>query len=342
MKSDETIFNSVNGTVMHDSKTFAHNMEESDKNETRKDMPKLVRIGAAGVGGLLLGGIGVMLTSATLPESASAQDVLNDMEDEAYNEDNAETAHGGSNYKLSDDKVEFADDVNDDMTFSQAFAAARSEVGAGGAFVWHGNVYGTFNAQEWNALSPEEQAEWSSHFDWNNIDTTAQETVAAEEPVEVENEETTLEIIEEEPAEEEVEEIVEPRPVGNEDEVLPEVEVISIVDDRESGIGYVEMNIDGHESYFIDQDGDGNFDVLISDLNDNGEIDEGEMVDISDTGLTMQEVAANTGMDINVIGEEEEIINYYDVPGEDPAYVAEEIVDEDLDIDITDDQALDI
>ncbi|MDE6287871.1 MAG: hypothetical protein K2M00_03685 [Muribaculaceae bacterium] len=118
------------------------------------------------------------------------------------------------------------------------------------------------------------------------------------------------------------------------------MEVISIVDDRQTGIGYVEMNIDGHESYFIDEDGDGNLDVLVSDLNDNGELDEGEMVNISDTGLTMQEVAANTGMEINVIEEEDPII--YDITGEDPAYVAEEIVDEDLDIDITDDQALDI
>ncbi len=337
MKSDETIFNSIGGTTLRDTNNFGKESVADEAPETRKGMPKLAKIGAAGVTGLVLGGVGVMLTSATLPESDSAEDVLKNMEDDVETFGNEETTGG---YHLSDDKVEFADNVNDGMTFGEAFAQARSEVGAGGAFVWHGNVYGTFNAQEWNAMSPEEQAEWSSHFDWNHIDTTSQESVATEEPVEVENEET-LEIIEEEPAEEEDEEITEPRPVGNDEEELPEVEVISIVDDRESGIGYVEMNIDGHESYFIDQDGDGNFDVLISDLNDNGEIDEGEMVDISDTGLTMQEVAANTGMDINVIGEEEEIITY-DLPGEDPGYVTEEIVDEELDIDITDEQALDI
>ena len=167
---------------MHGTNNFPAPAEESEKNETRKGMPKLVRIGAAGVGGLLLGGVGVMLTSATLPESASAEDVLNDMEDDVDTDVNVETAHGSA-YHLSDEKVDFADDVNDDMTFSEAFAAARSEVGAGGAFVWHGNVYGTFNAQEWDAMSPEEQAEWSSHFDWNNIETTSVETETVEEPV---------------------------------------------------------------------------------------------------------------------------------------------------------------
>lgn len=338
MKSDETIFNSVKGTVMHDTNNFARSMEDSENTEPRKGMPKLVRIGAAGVGGLLLGGVGVMLTSAALPESDSAEDVLNDMEDEVYSEENTGSSTHSGAHSLSDGKVDFADNVNDDMSFSEAFAAARGEVGAGGAFVWHGNVYGTFNAQEWNAMSSEEQAEWGSHFDWNHIDTTAEVTETVEEPVETEEE--PLDIIEEEQVEEAVEEEVEAvETLKGEIEELPEVEVLSIVDDRQTGIGYVEMNIDGHESYFIDEDGDGNLDVLISDLNDNGELDEGEMVNISDTGLTMQEVAANTGMDINVI-EEEPVI--YDIPGEDPAYVAEEIVDEDLDIDITDDQALDI
>ena len=34
-----------------------------------------------------------------------------------------------------------AHSVTDDMSFSEAFATARAEVGPGGAFVWHGQVY---------------------------------------------------------------------------------------------------------------------------------------------------------------------------------------------------------
>lgn len=50
--------------------------------------------------------------------------------------------------------------VNDDMTYDEAFAAARAEVGAGGAFCWHGHVYGTHlsHEPEWLAMSEAERA----------------------------------------------------------------------------------------------------------------------------------------------------------------------------------------
>ena len=43
--------------------------------------------------------------------------------------------------------------VNDDLSFGQAFAAARAEVGPGGVFHWHGGIYNTYTAAEWNAMS---------------------------------------------------------------------------------------------------------------------------------------------------------------------------------------------
>ena len=47
--------------------------------------------------------------------------------------------------------------VNDDMSFAEAFAAARAEFGPGASFTWHGQVYGTYYQTEWNAMSPAEQ-----------------------------------------------------------------------------------------------------------------------------------------------------------------------------------------
>ena len=51
--------------------------------------------------------------------------------------------------------------VNDEMPFDQAFAAARTEVGAGGAFVWKGKVFDTYYNEEWNAMSSEQHAQYS-------------------------------------------------------------------------------------------------------------------------------------------------------------------------------------
>lgn len=42
--------------------------------------------------------------------------------------------------------------VRDDMSFSQAFATARQEVGAGGVFHWRGQCYGTYYQSEWQSM----------------------------------------------------------------------------------------------------------------------------------------------------------------------------------------------
>lgn len=80
-----------------------------------------------------------------------------------------------------DEHIPVATCVDDDMSFSQAFAAARAEVGPGGAFEWHGNLYNTFTAEEWNQLSAEERAEFESHFDWTaSTDSDSNDSILAD------------------------------------------------------------------------------------------------------------------------------------------------------------------
>jgi hypothetical protein len=66
--------------------------------------------------------------------------------------------------EISDDLVghdmDVASGVNDSMSFGEAFAAARQELGAGGLFVWHGNTYGTYYANEWNDMTPEQHDQY--------------------------------------------------------------------------------------------------------------------------------------------------------------------------------------
>lgn len=65
-----------------------------------------------------------------------------------------------------------ATSVNDDMSFSEAFAAARDEVGAGGVFEWHGQHYNTFYKEEFEAMSPTEISDYYASVnqtDFNQI-----------------------------------------------------------------------------------------------------------------------------------------------------------------------------
>jgi hypothetical protein len=53
--------------------------------------------------------------------------------------------------------------TSDDMSFSEAFAAARAEVGANGVFEWRGGYYGTYYAEEWAEMPADYKREFSNH-----------------------------------------------------------------------------------------------------------------------------------------------------------------------------------
>ena len=61
------------------------------------------------------------------------------------------------------EQTPIARNINNDMSFNDAFAAARKEVGAGGIFSWHGRTYGTYYADEWQEFSDEYKQTFSNY-----------------------------------------------------------------------------------------------------------------------------------------------------------------------------------
>lgn len=59
------------------------------------------------------------------------------------------------------DDVPYVGEAGNDLSFSEAFAQARAEVGPGGVFYWHGGLYNTYYVDEWNAMTPAERAEFA-------------------------------------------------------------------------------------------------------------------------------------------------------------------------------------
>lgn len=51
--------------------------------------------------------------------------------------------------------------VDEGLSFGQAFAAARAAVGPGGVFEWHGGLYNTYTADEWNAMTAEQKDDFA-------------------------------------------------------------------------------------------------------------------------------------------------------------------------------------
>jgi hypothetical protein len=182
------------------------------------------------------------------------------------------------------------------MSFDEAFAAARAEVGAGGAFEWRGGLYGTYYAEEWEAMSDAEKDEFGDKFEF----TLAEETEDVDEqnltpldtPLnELLTEDETTDTTENEILEEvDSEDGVLTEDLGSEDGSEPAVEVdvdnvYNVTDAYGNESSYVEATVGGEEVQLVDVDGDGNVDVLVYDENNDGTISEAEHIDISQEGL---------------------------------------------------------
>lgn len=169
--------------------------------------------------------------------------------------------------------------VNDDASFSEAFADARTQVGPGGVFEWHGRVYNTYYEDEWNNMNSTEKAGFQSKIDYNAVtdndnSTTIHETVDSgtenqqtidTETVQTDNQSDSAEI-----------------------KVLG-VEVVQNGEGQEMAVAA--LDIDGHNSIMVDVDMDGKMDILAIDANNNGQIDQGEAGNIQDLNISVSDLA---------------------------------------------------
>ena len=166
------------------------------------------------------------------------------------------------------------------QSFREAFQSARAELGAGGVFRWHGNIYNTYTAEEWNAMSKEEKNLFAQRvkpevsaadIDTNQI---TKEESTADEDVQVAS-------------------VQEEDHVANAQVVAEEASEVTSDDDDVRVIGYGDVNladgrsvtveeleINGQRVAVIDVDKDGVGDFAMSDLNHNNRADEGEVIDL--------------------------------------------------------------
>lgn len=277
------------------------NQNETSDNEVevtaaKKNGWKRAAVGAGS--GLLIGGVATVLMGMKKADPEPGKETERDNHKEEL-----------SNPEWVDDQIQVATSVNDDMSFGEAFAAARAEVGPGGCFEWHGNVYGTYTADEWNNMTAEQRAEYSDHFSWNHIDHTSsniaqhstsqnassstsatahdQAAVTSDDDIEVvsvnhtDNHNDIAQADTHQPANQA--EVIE---VSQAD---PEIVILGVVHDNETGANIGGMTVDGQEVILIDVDGNMEFDYMAADVNGNGQIDQDELVDIQGQGLTVND-----------------------------------------------------
>ena len=140
---------------------------------------RIVALGALGVVAGVAGAAGIHAMVQRNPPEPPVEPVNHSTEDPVTGHDQAGSGSHGHSYSANSSQVSdieapslsevaFATSPNDAMSFNEAFASARSEVGPHGVFEWRGQYYGTYYASEWNHLPESYREQFSSH-DWNAL-----------------------------------------------------------------------------------------------------------------------------------------------------------------------------
>lgn len=251
IKSDETLYNEV-----MDNQQNVEVTESLNKPEPDSSWKQVVMGGATGI---LIGSLGSALLKPVPAQAADTEEV----------EESSKSANVDEQPVIySDAPVAYS--VNDNMSFNEAFAAARSEVGPGGVFSWHGGVYGTYYANEWanmdNAARNDfAQSVHQSPTPYHTNDYYAQHS-SSSRPVQsnIDSSDDDAEV----------------RVLGVEHVSSPAGRLVEVA----------AVEIDGERAALIDVDNDGIVDGLIADANHDGRISGDEIYDVEHMDISMDEL----------------------------------------------------
>lgn len=216
-----------------------------------------------------LGGVSGILMGAGLlyAGQVAAQELGNEEKPEEKPEDVVAPEQGETSHTLENGLQVAA--VNDDLSFGEAFAQARAEVGPGGVFHWHGGIYNTYTAAEWNAMSVEQKHDFAQQV---------KPEVSVDE-IPTPTDANTHVVVEHHVYHHEAS-----HPAHDVHQAAGTTEDVQIASQQSTGpsdddvhiVGY--GSVDGHTAVALDIDNDGAADVAIIDINDNHDLDSQDVI----------------------------------------------------------------
>ena len=245
--------------------------------ETKNEGSAWKQVTLGGVSGILMGA-GLLYAG-----QAAAQELgKEETQEEGKTEDVAAPEPGETSHTLENGLKVAA--VNDDLSFGEAFAQARAEVGPGGVFHWHGGIYNTYSADEWNAMTVEQKHDFAQQVqpevrpDELSTPTDANTQVVVVHHVYHHEEASATAEVHEAAASSEDVQVVDQQTAQNFEQ-----------DGDVHIVGYA--NVDGHLAVGYDTTGDGQADVAIIDVDDNHQLSDADIiVDNQGNAATVGEV----------------------------------------------------
>lgn len=178
--------------------------------------------------------------------------------------------------------------AHDDLSFGAAFDAARAEVGPGGVFEWHGGLYNTYTADEWNAMTDEQKNDFAEQVRPITPVEHIQTPTDAHTHVVVVHD---MQPAQEHPTHGDVHEAV----------AQDDVRIVSTGEYQ------------GHAVVGLDLNGDNQPDVAVIDVDDNLELSDADVVVTRDGDVAMVgDIADPDDGDVSVVSEEVSVEPYQD------------------------------
>lgn len=197
-------------------------------------------------------------------------------------------------------------EVDQNLSFGQAFQAAREAVGPGGVFHWHGGIYNTYRLEEWNAMSGTERQQFALQV--------KPEIQPGEEHTGHKHDIAHNDVKHDEPEERKPEGNDKPKPDDSHD-TKPEEAEKQDAEGEVHFLGFTNVKLEGHEYeaghmsarvggeerhvYFVDLDHapDNEFDIGLVDRDSDGEFTLREAFDARESHINVDKFSLASSMD---------------------------------------------
>lgn len=258
--------------------------EEQETSQESKRSSRVKKV--AGVAGVAAAGVasGVVFTSM-----ARGSNDDQSTQADAAQADAAQATHTAvpaGNVKVAE--------VSDDMSFDEAFASARKQVGAGGVFEWRGKLYGTYYKNEWDAMSQADKDQYAANV-FGTPQAKTHRTNTQDQPQQ--------DVAEENVAEQNTN-VQQVSQQSNNQQDMTEADsgedgkyniqqvygATTVTDDDGNPMTMVEAKVNGHNAILCDINQDDKIDAMVIDANDDGQITEDEIIPVPQGSVLVSEL----------------------------------------------------
>lgn len=249
--------------------TVNEEQETSQESKLSSRVKKVAGVAGVAAAGVAAGVVFTSMASGDNPEPTTQA---------------AHTAVPAGNVKVAE--------VSDDMSFDEAFASARKQVGAGGVFEWRGKLYGTYYKNEWDAMSQADKDQYAA-----NVFGTPQAKVHNENiqeqprkdmPEDAEQNTNVQKVSHQTNNQQDKAEAGSGE--GGRYNIQQVYGVRTVTDNNGNPMTMVEAKVNGHNAILCDINQDDKIDSMAIDANDDGQITQDEIIPVPQGSVLVSEL----------------------------------------------------